>query len=60
MNLTSQRRRCQDRKWSNIIWSLAELPWEFSQLLASRLISPHYDVDGLRDDLVTLQQLGSL
>lgn len=31
--------------------------WEFRQLLASRHISPHYDVADLDDDLRTWQEL---
>ena len=31
--------------------------WEFRQLLASRKISPHYDVDDLEDDLQTWEDL---
>ena len=34
--------------------------WEFRQLLASRRISPHYDVDDFKDDLTTLRELGRL
>jgi len=34
--------------------------WEFRQLLASRRISPHYDVDDFEDDLTTLRELGRL
>ena len=34
--------------------------WEFRQLLASRRISPHYDVDDFKDDLATLRELGRL
>ncbi|MDE3090362.1 MAG: UPF0175 family protein [Chloroflexota bacterium] len=35
---------------------LAEMSlWEFRQLLASRRISPHYDVADLEDDIATLQ-----
>ena len=33
--------------------------WEFRQLLASRRISPHYDVADLDEDLLTWQELGS-
>lgn len=32
--------------------------WEFRQLLASRRISPHYDVADLNEDVATLRQLG--
>jgi predicted HTH domain antitoxin len=31
--------------------------WEFRQLLASRRISPHYDVADLDEDLLTWQEL---
>ncbi len=31
--------------------------WEFRQLLASRRISPHYDVDDLAEDIVTLREM---
>ena len=34
--------------------------WEFRQLLASRRISPHYDVNDFKDDLATLRELGRL
>jgi predicted HTH domain antitoxin len=34
--------------------------WEFRQLLASRRISPHYDVADLEDDAATLKQMGRL
>ncbi len=34
--------------------------WEFRQLLASRRISPHYDVIDLEDDIATLRDLGRL
>lgn len=34
--------------------------WEFRQLLASRKISPHYDVSDLEDDIATLKELGRL
>jgi predicted HTH domain antitoxin len=33
--------------------------WEFRQLLASRRISPHYDVADLDEDLLTWQKLDS-
>ncbi len=33
--------------------------WEFRQLLASRRISPHYDVADLDEDLLTWQELNS-
>jgi predicted HTH domain antitoxin len=37
---------------------LAELPlWEFRQLLASRKISPHYDVSDLDEDMRTWERL---
>jgi len=34
--------------------------WEFRQLLASRRISPHYDVTDLEKDVNTLRQMGQL
>ena len=34
--------------------------WEFRQLLASRRISPHYDVVDLEEDIETLRALGRL
>lgn len=34
--------------------------WEFRQLLASRRISPHYDVQELDQDVATLRELGRL
>ncbi len=40
---------------------LAEMSlWEFRQLLASRRISPHYDVADLEDDVATLKRMGRL
>jgi predicted HTH domain antitoxin len=33
--------------------------WEFRQLLASRKISPHYDVDDLDEDMQTWAELDS-
>jgi len=33
--------------------------WEFRQLLASRRISPHYDVADLDEDMQTWAELGS-
>lgn len=40
---------------------LAGMPlWEFRQLLASRRISPHYDVTDLNEDVATLQHLGRM
>lgn len=40
---------------------LAEMSlWEFRQLLASRHISPHYDVADLDEDVATLRGLGRL
>lgn len=40
---------------------LAEMPqWQFQALLASRQISPHYDVDEFDEDLKTLRKLGRL
>ncbi len=38
---------------------LAEMSlWEFRQLLASRRIPPHYDIDDLEQDMATLRELG--
>ena len=34
--------------------------WEFRQLLASRRISPHYDVVDLDEDVSTLHEMGRL
>jgi predicted HTH domain antitoxin len=34
--------------------------WEFRQILASRQISPHYDVDDLEDDISALRDLGQM
>ena len=34
--------------------------WEFRQLLGSRRIAPHYDLEELEDDLATLRDLGRL
>lgn len=34
--------------------------WEFRQLLASRRIGPHYDMDDLDDDMVALRDAGRL
>ena len=34
--------------------------WEFRQLVASRRISPHYDVADLDEDVATLRELGRL
>ena len=34
--------------------------WEFRQLLGSRRISPHYDLDDLEQDLTTLRELRQL
>ena len=34
--------------------------WEFRQLLASRRIPPHYDVEDLDEDVATLRELGRL
>ena len=40
---------------------LAEMTvWEFQQLLGSRGISIHYDVEDYEEDLATLQELGQL
>ena len=36
------------------------LLWEFRQLLGSRRISPHYDLDDLEQDLTTLRELRRL
>jgi predicted HTH domain antitoxin len=32
--------------------------WEFRQLLATRQIATHYDLDDLNDDLSAIQRLG--
>jgi predicted HTH domain antitoxin len=34
--------------------------WEFQQLLGSRGISIHYDVEDYEEDLATLRELGQL
>jgi predicted HTH domain antitoxin len=34
--------------------------WEFRHVLASRRISPHYDVADLDEDIATLRELGRL
>ena len=34
--------------------------WEFRQLLATRRISPHYDLEDLDEDVSTLRELGRL
>ena len=34
--------------------------WEFRQLLASRHIPPHYDLDDLEEDIATLHEMGGL
>ncbi len=34
--------------------------WEFRQLLTSRRVHPHYDVEDLDEDLDTLRKLGRL
>ena len=34
--------------------------WEFRQLLGSRRIAPHYDVEDLNQDVATLRALGRL
>ncbi len=34
--------------------------WEFRQLLASRRIGPHYDVEELEQDFAVLRELGRL
>ncbi len=34
--------------------------WEFRQLLASRRISPHYDMLDLDEDVTTLREMGRL
>jgi predicted HTH domain antitoxin len=40
---------------------LAEMSlWEFRQLLASRGISPHYEIDDLEEDVSTLKKLGRI
>jgi predicted HTH domain antitoxin len=35
-------------------------PWQFRQILASRQIPAHYDVEDLEDDVRTLESLGRL
>ena len=40
---------------------LAEMPvWEFQQLLGSRVIPIHYDVEDYEQDLATLKELDQL
>jgi len=40
---------------------LAEMThWQFQQLLGSRDIAPHYDVDDFEQDLRTLHEMGRL
>jgi len=34
--------------------------WEFRQLLASRRIPPHYDVEELDEDIATLREMERL
>ncbi len=34
--------------------------WEFRQLLGSRHIEPHYEIEDLEDDVATLHDLGRL
>ncbi len=34
--------------------------WEFRQILASRRIPPHYELEDLADDAATLRDLGRL
>ena len=34
--------------------------WEFRQLLSSRRVSPHYDVEDLEQDMATLHELGRI
>ncbi len=34
--------------------------WEFRQVLGSRQIEPHYDLEDLEDDVTTLRNLGRL
>lgn len=34
--------------------------WEFRQVLASRRIPPHYDVDDWEQDVATLREMGRL
>ena len=34
--------------------------WGFRQILAARKIPPHYDVEGLEEDVATLRRLGQL
>jgi predicted HTH domain antitoxin len=48
----------QDRLTLAQAAALADMPWiSFQHLLASREISPHYDVAEFEQDLVTLQQM---
>lgn len=48
----------QDRLTLGQAAALADMPWiAFQYLLASREISPHYDVAEFEQDLVTLQQM---
>ncbi|MCF7976723.1 MAG: UPF0175 family protein [Chromatiaceae bacterium] len=48
----------QDRLTLAQCAALAEMPWlSFQHLLASRGISPHYDVADFEQDLMTLEQL---
>jgi predicted HTH domain antitoxin len=48
----------QDRLTLAQAAALADMPWiAFQHLLASREISPHYDVAEFEQDLVTLQQM---
>ena len=49
----------QDRLTLMQATELAEMrPISFQHLLASRGISPHYDVPEFEQDLITMQQLG--
>lgn len=50
----------QDRLTLARAAALADMPWlAFQHLLASRGISPHYDVAEFEQDLITLQQTGT-
>jgi len=34
--------------------------WRFRQLVATRKIAPHYDIEDIQEDLETLRELGRL
>ncbi len=51
----------QDRLSFGKARELAEMThWQFQQLLASRDIAPHYDLDDYQQDLQTLNDAGRL